>query len=67
MLVFERDRLILFNDIKRCPLHPAHPDYHYWINTDNERLKLLALNRYLLILENILNQKGKVNGNNLPM
>ena len=52
--VFEVDKYIKWKDIERCLYPPFrnHPNFLEWIEKDNERLLLIALDRYADKLQN---------------
>lgn len=51
MLIFEPARLIFYKDIERCPYLYSTPEGQEWNRRDDERLKLIALERYLMIFD----------------
>lgn len=50
MIKFEYTELIYFQDLESCPYVPKNLEYANWIKRDDERLKLIALDRYLTLL-----------------
>lgn len=51
MLKFEINKLVYLRDIGICP-HPENSlEAHMWNYEDGKRLKLLALERYIIILD----------------
>lgn len=51
MLRFEMGRLIFYKDIERCPYTFKQPEYDKWTEEDDKRLTLIALERYLMIVD----------------
>lgn len=51
MLRFEESRLVFYKDIERCPHISTDHQFEKWNRDNDKRLKLIALERYLMIFD----------------
>jgi len=51
MLRFEQSRLLFYRDLERCPHNMSSTHAIEWFRKDDQRLLLLALERYVMIFD----------------